>query len=124
ICLGMQMMTRGSEEGSMRGLGWVDADTLKFPLANNLKVPHMGWNQVRPSPSASLFESNPDESERFYFVHSYFVRADNPLHAAAYCRYGHDFVASLEVENIMGVQFHPEKSHLFGMNLFRKFIAL
>jgi imidazole glycerol-phosphate synthase subunit HisH len=124
ICLGMQMMTRGSEEGTKAGLGWVAADTIKFSAINDLKIPHMGWNQVKPTIGAKLFEVNPQELERFYFVHSYFVRADNPQDVAAYCHYGHDFVASFEVGNIMGVQFHPEKSHLFGINLFRRFVAL
>ena len=124
ICLGMQMMTKGSEEGTQQGLGWVAADTIKFSFDNNLKIPHMGWNQVKSSIGAKLFESAPEEPERFYFVHSYYVRADNPKNVAAYCHYGHDFVASFEVDTIMGVQFHPEKSHLFGMNLFQRFIAL
>ncbi len=124
ICLGMQMMTRGSEEGSQNGLGWVAADTIKFSPDNNLKIPHMGWNHVDSSIGAKLFESAPEEPERFYFGHSYYVRADNPKDVAAYCHYGQDFVASFEVDNIMGVQFHPEKSHLFGMNLFQRFIAL
>lgn len=123
ICLGMQMMTRFSEEGTLPGLAWVAADTLKFPKNGQLKVPHMGWNQVKPAPGAVLFE-NGDEPERFYFVHSYYVRADDAGDVAAYCNYGHDFVASFQKENVMGVQFHPEKSHIFGMNLFRKFIAL
>ncbi|MEI2635674.1 MAG: imidazole glycerol phosphate synthase subunit HisH [Methylotenera sp.] len=124
ICLGMQMMTRGSEEGVQQGLSWVAADTVKFSPDNNLKIPHMGWNQVKSSIGAKLFESSPVEPERFYFVHSYYVRADNPKDVAAHCHYGHDFVAAFEVGNIMGVQFHPEKSHLFGMNLFQRFIAL
>ncbi len=124
ICLGMQMMTRGSQEGTQKGLGWVAADTIKFSPDNNLKIPHMGWNQVQSSIGAKLFENTLEEYERFYFVHSYYVRADNPEDVAAYCHYGHDFVASFEVDNIMGVQFHPEKSHLFGMNLFQKFIDL
>ncbi len=123
ICLGMQMMTRGSEEGTIPGLGWVAADTLKFLPQDNLKIPHMGWNQVVGSPHARLFENAPEEPERFYFVHSYYVKADNANEVAAYCHYGHDFVAAFEVGNIMGVQFHPEKSHVFGMNLFRKFVA-
>ncbi len=124
ICLGMQMMTRGSEEGVQQGLGWVAADTIKFSPDNDLKIPHMGWNQVRSSIGAKLFEPTPAEPERFYFVHSYYVSADNPKDVAAYCFYSHDFVASFEVGNIMGVQFHPEKSHLFGMNLFQRFITL
>lgn len=124
ICLGMQMMTRGSEEGTLQGLGWVAADTIKFSPDNNLKIPHMGWNKIQPSITAKLFEFDSEEPERFYFVHSYYVRADNPQDVAARCHYGYDFVASFEVGNIMGVQFHPEKSHLFGMNLFQRFIAL
>jgi len=124
ICLGMQMMTRGSEEGTQQGLGWVAANTIKFSPNNNLKIPHMGWNRVQSSIGAKLFESTTDEPERFYFVHSYYVRADNSKDVAAYCHYGHDFVASFAVDNIMGVQFHPEKSHLFGMNLFKRYIAL
>lgn len=124
ICLGMQMMTRGSEEGVQQGLGWVAADTVKFSFSNNLKVPHMGWNQVRSNSKASLIENYPEDPERFYFVHSYYVRGDNPTDVSAYCHYGHDFVAAFEVGNIMGVQFHPEKSHVFGMNLFRRFVAL
>lgn len=124
ICLGMQMMTRGSEEGVQQGLGWVAADTIKFPPSNTLKVPHMGWNQVNSLKGAKLFEYSPEEAERFYFVHNYYVRADNVKDVAAYCHYGHDFVASFEAGNILGVQFHPEKSHLFGMNLFQRFLAL
>jgi imidazole glycerol-phosphate synthase subunit HisH len=124
ICLGMQMMTKGSEEGTQQGLSWVAADTIKFSSDNNQKIPHMGWNQVQSSIGAKLFESAPEESERFYFVHSYYVRADNPKDVAAYCHYGQDFVASFEVDNIMGVQFHPEKSHLFGMRLFQRFVDL
>lgn len=124
ICLGMQMMTRGSEEGIQQGLGWVAADTVKFSPDNELKIPHMGWNQVKSSIGAKLFESSSVEPERFYFVHSYYVRADNTKDVAANCHYRHDFVAAFEVGNIMGVQFHPEKSHVFGMNLFRRFVAL
>jgi imidazole glycerol-phosphate synthase subunit HisH len=124
ICLGMQMMTRGSEEGQHQGLGWVAADTIKFPPSSTLKVPHMGWNQVKPSTGAKLFEQSPEEAERFYFVHSYYVQADNAKDVAAYCHYGHDFVAAFEVGNIVGVQFHPEKSHLFGMSLLQRFVAL
>jgi glutamine amidotransferase len=124
ICLGMQMMTRGSEEGSRQGLGWIAADAIRFSSSNNLKIPHMGWNQIKAVNSPKLFESAAEELERFYFVHSYYIRADNAQDVAAYCHYGKDFVASFEVDNIMGVQFHPEKSHLFGMNLFKRFIAL
>lgn len=124
ICLGMQMMTRGSEEGSMPGLGWVAADTLRFTPQDDLKIPHMGWNQTRSTSNAKLFSHSTEDFERFYFVHSYYVKTDNSQDVAAYCNYGHDFVAAFEVNNIMGVQFHPEKSHVFGMNLFKRFVSL
>ena len=124
ICLGMQMMTQGSEESDVPGLGWIDAFTHRFPDATDLRVPHMGWNVVRPSGNAQLFDHDAAEAERFYFVHSYYVRTTNPGHTAANCLYGVDFAAAFEVGNIFGVQFHPEKSHLFGMTLLRKFNAL
>lgn len=124
ICLGMQMMTRGSEESNDPGLGWIDAYTHRFPDMAGLRVPHMGWNVVRPQNAANLFGHGSEEAERFYFVHSYFVRTANPAHVAASCDYGVDFAAAFEVGNIFGVQFHPEKSHLFGMEMFRRFIAL
>jgi imidazole glycerol-phosphate synthase subunit HisH len=123
ICLGMQMMTRGSEEGSMPGLGWIDASTHRFPLLPQLRVPHMGWNTVRPAQCAPLF-AHGGEAERFYFVHSYFVRTADPAHVAATCDYGLDFAAAFQADNILGVQFHPEKSHLFGLELFKRFIDL
>lgn len=124
ICLGMQMMTRGSEESDMPGLGWVDGYTHRFEESAGLRVPHMGWNTVRPLPKARLFDPQAVEAERFYFVHSYYVKTDDPSHVAANCRYGPDFAASFEVGNLFGVQFHPEKSHLFGMGLLRRFVAL
>lgn len=124
VCLGMQMMTHGSEESSEPGLGWIDAFTHRFPDAAGLRVPHMGWNEVRPGSSASLFAQTASEAERFYFVHSYYVRPADPAHIAASCSYGHDFAAAFQVDNIFGVQFHPEKSHLFGMDFFRRYIAL
>ena len=123
ICLGMQMMTRGSEESDSPGLAWVDGFTHRFP-ETELRVPHMGWNTVRPAPRAGLFEHGAPEAERFYFVHSYYVRTADPSDAAALCQYGSEFVASFESGNLFGVQFHPEKSHLFGMALLRKFNAL
>jgi glutamine amidotransferase len=124
ICLGMQMMTRGSEESNIPGLGWIDAFTHLFPESSHLRVPHMGWNIVRPSKNARLFEQDATEAERFYFTHSYHVRTAHSDHLAANCLYGVDFTAAFEVGNIFGVQFHPEKSHLFGMGLLRRFVAL
>jgi len=124
ICLGMQMMTRGSEESDVAGLGWVDATTQRFAESAALRVPHMGWNVVRPCNGSRLFDAAAAEPERFYFVHSYFVRTADPQHVAAACSYGGEFAASFEVGNLYGVQFHPEKSHLFGMALLRRFVAL
>ncbi len=124
ICLGMQMMTRGSEESDVPGLGWIDAFTHRFVEAPGLRVPHMGWNVVRPGPDARLFDAEPPEPERFYFTHSYHVRSAVPENVAASCRYGTEFVAAFQRDNLFGVQFHPEKSHFFGMNLLRRFGAL
>jgi glutamine amidotransferase len=124
ICLGMQMMTRGSEESDTPGLGWVDAFTRRFQESPTLRVPHMGWNTVRPRPDARLFDAAAPEPERFYFVHSYQVQTAAASDSAATCLYGNEFVAAFEVGNIFGVQFHPEKSHLFGMGLLRRFAAL
>jgi glutamine amidotransferase len=123
ICLGMQMMTRGSEESPVPGLGWVKGSTHKFSEAG-LRVPHMGWNAVRPVAGARLFDSAPEKPERFYFVHSYCVRTDDPSAMAAGCLYGREFVASFEVGNLFGVQFHPEKSQGFGKALLKRFAAL
>lgn len=124
ICLGMQMMTRGSEESDLPGLGWIDAFTRRFTEVPGLRIPHMGWNRVRPAPGARLFDGAAAEPERFYFVHSYYVETAEPCHAAASCHYGREFVASFEADNLFGVQFHPEKSHVFGMALLRRFAAL
>ena len=123
ICLGMQLITRGSEEGDVTGLGWVDAAARRFPGGGGLKVPHMGWNLVRPTRSSALTDGLPEES-RFYFVHSYFVRTDRPADTVLTAEYGVTFAAALEADNIFGAQFHPEKSHRFGMQLLANFASL
>lgn len=129
ICLGMQLMANTSEEGQQPGLGWIDAEVLKFnftPLAHKahkqLRVPHMGWNQVQPLQSPHLFSQ--EEDERFYFVHSYYVKTRYPEDVLAITTYGHSFVSALHKDNIYGVQFHPEKSHHYGMNLLQQFASL
>lgn len=124
ICLGMQMMTRGSEESDQPGLGWIQAETRRFDDAAGLRVPHMGWNRVQASPQALLFDAGAEETERFYFVHSYYVTVDRPDQVAARCNYGTEFAASFQADNLFGVQFHPEKSHLFGMALLRRYASL
>lgn len=123
ICLGMQLMTMCSEEGSLNGLGWIKAETKKFRFNSNLlKIPHMGWNIVKLHKASKLFDGMENQENRFYFVHSYAVECldENDILTTTY--YGHDFVSSFEKDNIIGVQFHPEKSHKFGMQLIRNFI--
>lgn len=124
ICLGMQMMCRQSEEGHLKGLSWIDADVKQFSFdrTEKLKVPHMGWNRVNIARQDSLIPANSEDVERFYFVHSYYVECDRPEDVIFTCNYGKQFVAGFNHQNIWGVQFHPEKSHRFGMALFKRFL--
>lgn len=126
LCLGMQLLTESSEEGSLPGLGWVAGETRRFRFGDGdagLKIPHMGWNSVTAESSkplvADLFEPS-----RFYFVHSYHVTLRDPADAAAWTHYGYEFVSMIQRGHIMGTQFHPEKSHKFGMKLLRNFAEL
>jgi|SRR4051812_7945346 len=121
ICLGMQLLTRGSEEGLEKGLSWVAADTKKFifPEQTSLKIPHMGWNYVDVKKQSPLLNSA--GKKKFYFVHSYFVKCDQQQDVLATCNYGFDFDCILQHDNIFGAQFHPEKSHKFGMELLENF---
>jgi glutamine amidotransferase len=122
ICLGAQLMTRRSEEGKNLGLGWIMADTIRFNFnsAPQPKVPHMGWSDILQAQSHPLLEKMPIDS-RFYFVHSYHFKLDYPNEALTMTHYGYDFVSGFCKENIMGVQFHPEKSHKYGMKLLENF---
>ena len=124
ICLGMQLMTQSSEEGRLPGLGWVQATTRRFrPAAEEtLRVPHMGWNVVSPVKESAMTRGLPAES-RFYFVHSYHVRCLMPEDVLLRSSHGSiTFDAAFEHGNIVGVQFHPEKSHRFGMILLKNFV--
>lgn len=124
ICLGMQLLTRGSEEGQEPGLGWVDAQAKRFrPTDARLKVPHMGWSEVRQTRADELLPSSAT-LRRFYFVHSYKVECAAQEDVLLQCEYGEKFVAAFRHENIWGFQFHPEKSHRFGMELFRHFLEV
>jgi len=123
ICLGMQLLTYGSEEGKLSGLGWINSETIRFPRNNGLKVPHMGWNVVYPSTDSPLTKKLPEES-RFYFVHSYYVKVANEENSILKTDYGINFDAAIQKENIYGVQFHPEKSHKFGMQLLKNFAEI
>ena len=125
ICLGMQLMCKSSEEGHLPGLGWIDAKVRRFSWSSNLnlKLPHMGWNTVKIVKSNPLLEIGNNE-QRFYFVHSYHVVCNNPRDILATAHYGYDFTAAINHENIFGVQFHPEKSHRFGIRLISNFLRL
>lgn len=121
ICLGMQLLTNASEEGRLEGLGLIDADTIKFKFDNiTMKVPHMGWNYVYPLNASQLTEEFTTEY-RFYFVHSYYVKCNNSENIMMQTEYGHRFDSIIQRENIFGAQFHPEKSHKYGMKLLENF---
>ncbi len=125
ICLGMQVMARGSEEGTMSGLSWIDAEVYKFrvPKNANLKIPHMGWNTVSIAKKNKLIDIESTD-KRFYFVHSYHMTCRNPEDVLATAQYGGEVTAALSRDNIFGVQFHPEKSHRFGMELIKNFLEV
>jgi imidazole glycerol-phosphate synthase subunit HisH len=123
VCVGMQLLAEGSEEGKLPGLGWIKGKIVKFKqdqLPINTKIPHMGWTDVVVAKTSKLFETMHPEP-RFYFVHSYHAQLIDEADALVYADYGYKFVAGVERGNVMGVQFHPEKSHKFGMKLLENF---
>lgn len=124
VCVGMQLLTAGSEEGKLPGLGWIKGRVVKFKqsqLAAGTKIPHMGWTNVALNKPSRLFDGMHDDP-RFYFVHSYHADLDNTEDALLLANYGYSFVAAVEHQNIIGVQFHPEKSHKFGLKLLSNFV--
>ena len=125
ICLGMQLLTNGSEEGNLPGFGWIDADTFDFRsrISPQLKVPHMGWNVTRVVGETSLTEDYSGEL-RFYFVHSFFVKVRDEQNSMMKTNYGIEYDSAIVRNNIFGAQFHPEKSHKFGMKLFENFARI
>lgn len=121
ICLGLQIFTRGSEEGTLPGLGWIPGETRKFPVESSRKVPHIGWNNVVLSRPTYLFDNLP-MNPSLYFVHSYYVSCDREEDILATSDYGRQFVSMAQVDNIFGVQFHPEKSAHLGLQLLVNFL--
>lgn len=121
ICLGMQMLGRSSEEGPGEGLGYIPFDLKRFPAQTGLKVPHMGWDFINVTQPDAPLVIGLDEEPRFYFVHSYYAVCDLPSDVLMTCDYGIPFAAAVHRRNIWGTQFHPEKSHRYGMALIRNF---
>ena len=126
ICLGAQLMCKSSEEGILPGLGWIDGEVKKFPTHTNgqrYSVPHMGWDVVHAQRGSNMLRDLPDQS-RFYFVHSYHIICHQQQDTLLRNEYGVPFDSAFEKDNIVGVQFHPEKSHRFGKQLLKNFIEL
>jgi imidazole glycerol-phosphate synthase subunit HisH len=125
ICLGMHLFAKESEEGNIKGLGWVDSKVVRFnfiDLDRPLKIPHMGWNTISLQKVSYLFRGMEDVENRFYFVHSFHMVLDSNSYTIATTNYGYDFPAVIQKNNILGTQFHPEKSHNFGIKLYKNFI--
>lgn len=122
ICVGMQMMAMSSEEGSEKGLGWIEADVLKFRSESSIMLPHMGWNDVKAVNENTLLQGIYDT--KFYFLHSYHVNPRVESLSIGQTTYGMNFTSIIGKENIYGVQFHPEKSHNWGSKLLKNFAEL
>jgi imidazole glycerol-phosphate synthase subunit HisH len=123
ICLGMQLLGESSEEGQKSGLGLIRAKSIKFNSQSfaKLKVPHMGWNTAIPTGPSALFDGYSEEPH-FYFVHSYHLVCEDESDVLAESVYGTRFTSSVKSKNVLGVQFHPEKSHKYGMQLLKNFV--
>jgi len=126
ICLGAQLMCKHSEEGDVSGLGWLDATVKKFNFNsknNEFKIPHMGWSHIKLIKPSLLFKEITD-TDRFYFVHSYHFVVNDLSISLAKTKYYYEFISALEYKNIFAVQFHPEKSHKYGMQLMKNFLSI
>ena len=126
ICVGMQMMARKSDEGTVAGLGWIEADVKKFDasiIEFHTKLPHMGWNDVKPTLNHPLFDGL-EKDAIFYFLHSYYFNCNNNNEIISTSIYGIKFPSSVQHDNIYGIQFHPEKSHSNGERLLHNFAKL
>jgi glutamine amidotransferase len=126
ICLGMQLLANGSEEGMMAGLGLIAGKVRRFRFEGQtaaLKIPHMGWNRVTPVIPHALTQGL-EHDARFYFVHSYYFDCENPEDVLLQSEYGLSFTSGVQRGNVMGLQFHPEKSHRYGMQLIKNFVGI
>ena len=125
ICLGMELMANRSEEGNAAGLGWIDAEMIRFNISNKkrYKVPHIGWNKIRIKKN-SLLMKNVSESSEFYFVHSYHLKINNQSDILNETQYELIYPSAIEKDNIFGVQYHPEKSHDAGERLLKNFVEI
>jgi glutamine amidotransferase len=126
VCLGAQLLTKKSEEGSLAGFGFFEAEVLHFsklPNTENIRIPHMGWNYIQYENEKQLLTNLP-EMPRFYFVHSYYMHSNVPSEVLCTAKYKTPFAAGLQKDNVWAVQFHPEKSHKYGMRLFQNFLNL
>jgi glutamine amidotransferase len=127
VCVGMQMLARSSEEGQLQGLGWLDAKVVSFRTRHPgtlVDLPHMGWNDVAPRESGRRLFEGLERDARFYFLHSFLVECANDEVVAATSCYPNEFASAVAADNVYGVQFHPEKSHRFGMTLLGNFAAI
>ncbi|MBI68480.1 MAG: imidazole glycerol phosphate synthase subunit HisH [Phycisphaerae bacterium] len=124
ICLGMQLMTMFSEEGSKEGFGWVDAKTIRFKFPDNkVKIPHMGWNNIVKKKKHTILDGI-NNNDLFYFVHSYHVICNKSEDILSKSYYGNNFVSAFQRDNIIGTQFHPEKSHSYGLRILKNFAKI
>ncbi len=126
ICLGAQVLGCSSQEGKEKGFNVFDMDIVKFDISrleNFQRIPHMGWNNIKMAKESKLIKEMDDE-KRYYFVHSYHFKVNENSCVAANCKYGYEFPCFLEKDNIFAIQFHPEKSHKYGMEIMKNFASL
>tara|TARA_Y100000589_G_scaffold201729_1_gene190344 strand:+ start:1029 stop:1634 length:606 start_codon:yes stop_codon:yes gene_type:complete len=123
ICLGAQILGKRSEEGTEKGLGWLDFECLKFKSSDQFKIPNMGWRSINVIKDSLIF-NNIDQKARFYFVHSYYIKCNDSKNIISTSQYSINFCSAVNSNNIWGTQFHPEKSLRYGLSLMKSFANL